>query len=162
MLHPSQQRKVRIYSKSSALTAEATQYPKDTINVVLQTTLSLDVAPVNKNSHQSDNDFDWSEKISLQLSPTELPILVGLLLGYLPKCEFKRPTKGIYIERQVGNIYLKASSGSAKQYQMPIPIGHTFQLSAIAISQLQQQCQLNGDLLIAAVRGACSLYSQNR
>lgn len=150
-------RKVRVYSQSAALTAEATSYPTETINAQQPDTLTLDVAKAISSASGLKPQYDWSNKITLQLSPVELPLLVGVLFGYLPNCEFKRPTKGIHIERQTNNIYMRASNKD-NQASLPIPIGQTYLLSAIATAQLQLQSQLTGDLLLASIRGACSLY----
>jgi len=153
-LSPADQTKVRCFGSTGALTVEATSLHKK--GVVCGDTVNLDVAPKNNNSVQ------WDRKITLQLSETELPILAAVCLGYLPKAQFKRPDKGIIIERQVNKLYICATQGAGNQFSLPVPIGQTFQIASLILIQLQKQTQLNdGSLLIAALRGSSALYKMN-
>lgn len=148
---PADQAKVRCFGSTGALTIEATLLHKK--GVIYGDTVNIDVAPKNSDGVQ------WDRKITLQLSETELPILAAVCLGYLPKAQFKRPDKGIVIERQVGKLYVCATQGAGNNFSLPVPIGQTFQIASLLLIQLQKQTQLNdGDLLIAALRGASSLF----
>jgi len=150
-MHPSEQAKVRCYGSSSALTIEATKLHKN--NVECGDTVNLDVAP------KGDNGVQWDRKITVQLSENELPILAAVCLGYLPKAEFKRPGKGVVVQRQENKIYVSATQGAGNNFALPIPIGQSFQIASLLLIQLQKQTQLyDGDLLIAALRGSASLY----
>jgi hypothetical protein len=150
----SDQPKVRCFGGSAALTVEATWLTRDAGSVA---TINLDVAP-----RQMDS-VDWSRKITLQLSENELPLFAAVCLGYLPKCQFKRPGKGILIERQNSKLFLSASAeGDGNRFSLPIPIGQTFQIGCLALSQLKKQVQLDdADLIIASLRGAAALYLLN-
>ena len=150
-IHPSEQAKVRCYGSSSALTIEATKLHKN--KVECGDTVNLDVAP------KDGNGVQWDRKITVQLSENELPILAAVCLGYLPKAQFKRPDKGIVVERQVNKLYVSATQGAGNNFSLPVPIGQSFQISALVLTQLQKQTELNdGHLLIAALRGSASLY----
>lgn len=150
-LSPVYQAKVRCFGSTGALTVEATLLHKK--GTVYGDTVNLDVAPKDSDRVQ------WDRKITLQLSETELPILASVCLGYLPKAQFKRPDKGIVIERQPNKLYVCATQGAGNNFSLPVPIGQTFQIASLLLIQLQKQTQLNdGDLLIAALRGSSSLY----
>lgn len=77
LLSPSDQPKVRCYGANAALTVEAT--PLMVKGVPDGHTVNLDVAP-----RQGENVI-WAQKITIQLSDTELPILAAVCLGFLPK-----------------------------------------------------------------------------
>lgn len=85
--------------------------------------------------------------------------MAGVCLGFLPKAHFKRSGKGIIIERQAGKLFISATQGSGSAFALPLPIGQTFQVSSLVLAQLQKQTELSdGNLLIAALRGAAALY----
>jgi hypothetical protein len=144
------QQKVRCYGSSAALTVEATSLLVKRVEA--GHTVNLDVAP------RLGEEVIWDRKITFQLSETELPIMAGLCLGYLPKAVFKRPGKGLELNRQAGKIFLSATQGSGAVYALPIPIGSTFLISGLLLLQIQRHTSLTGELVIAALRGACALY----
>lgn len=150
-MDPSTQPKVRCFGSNAALTVEAT--PLLTKGEPTGHTVNLDVAP------RLGENVEWSRKITVQLSDTELPIMAGVCLGFLPKAHFKRSGKGIIIERQAGKLFISATQGSGSAFALPLPIGQTFQVSSLVLAQLQKQTELSdGNLLIAALRGAAALY----
>ena len=151
MSNLSDQEKVRCFGSNAALTIEATKLNRDDDTVP---TVNIDVAPRN------NKNVDWSRKITLQLSEDELPIYASVLLGQLPICEFKRPLKGIRIQRQKSRLYITATAqGDGNAFALPIPIGQTFRISSLVLKQLKLQSELDGDLLIAAIKGAAALYT---
>lgn len=153
-LSPSDQPKVRCFGSNAALTVEAT--PLLVKGVPHGHTVNLDVAP-----RQGENVI-WARKITVQLSDTELPIMAAVCLGYLPKAHFKRSGKGIFIERQPNKLFVSATQGSGNAFALPIPIGQTFQVSSLVLSQLQKQADYSdGNLLLAALKGAAALYKPN-
>ncbi len=150
-ISPADQAKVRCFGSTGALTVEATLLHKK--GKACGDTVNLDVAP------KTNDGVQWDRKITLQLSDTELPILAAVCLGYLPKAQFKRPDKGIIIERQINKLYVCATQGAGNSFSLPVPIGQTFQIVSLLLIQLQKQTQLDdGNLLIAALRGSSSLY----
>ena len=149
--HPASQAKVRCFGSKAALTAEATVLVKD--GTVPQAALNLEVAPRNQDR------INWKSKIVLQLGEDDLPLLCCVCLGYLPKAEFKRPTKGIVVERQPNRLFISATQGSGNCYALPLPIAQTFRLGALAMAQLKKQSEMDDDdLLLASLRGAAALF----
>ena len=148
---PANQPKVRCFGSNAALTVEGTLLLSKGEHV--GHTVNLDVAP------RRGENVDWNRKITIQLSDTELPILASVCLGFLPKAHFKRADKGIIVERQPSKLYIAATQGSGNAFALPIPIGQTFQVSSLLLAQLQKHMELtDGNLLIAALRGAAALY----
>lgn len=144
----SHQRKVKCYGRSAGLCAEQTISPAKRDALPLPT-INLEVAP------RQGAQMDWSRKIVVQLSDSELPQVCALLLGYQRQVELKRPGKGIDIERQAENLFVKATAGAGNLFPLPIGPGDVFRLSALFLEQLQRQSGLtDGALIIAAIRGA--------
>lgn len=147
------QAKFRCFGSKAGLTVEAT--PLLVKGVVSGETVNIDVAPRN------NSEVIWSQKITLQLSETELPLMAAICLGYLPKVHFKRPDKGIVVERQANRMFISATMGSGKVYALPVPIGHVFHISTLILIQLQKHSLVtDSDLIIAALRGAAALYKE--
>lgn len=151
--HPALQPKVRCFGSRAALTAEATVLVKE--GAAPLAVLNLELAP------RDGEHINWKSKIVLQLGEDDLPLLCSVCLGYLPKVEFKRPTKGIVVERQPNRLFISASQGSGNCYALPLPIAQTFRLGALAMAQLKKQSEMDDDdLLLASLRGAAALYQQ--
>ena len=149
--NPRNQPKARCFGRQSALTVEGTRLMKH--DQPVGDTVNLEMAP--KDAHQ----VNWDQKITLQLSESELPVFAALCLGYLQEVEFARPGKGIKIERQANRLFFSASQGQGRQYALPVPIGQVFQITSLVLAQLSKQsCVQDGSLVLAAIRGAASLY----
>lgn len=143
--------KITCFAANGAIQFEATQRHKQGEPVAQ--TISIEMCPV------INRQPNWKAKLSLQLGPDELPIFAAVLLGYLPKCEFKRPEKGIYIERQKGRIYYKGTAGMGNLFQVPVPIGKTYNVSQLVLMQLTNNGASNDSaFVLAGIRGASSLY----
>jgi len=108
-------------------------------------TINLEVAP------RQEGTMLWDQKIILQMSVQELPVLAATLLGYRQSCEFKRQTKGIQIERQQASLFVKASEG--KILALPIVPGDVFRFSSIVLNQLMKSSPCNERLMLTALKG---------
>jgi len=143
------QPKLHLYGHAAALCFEAT-YKKDGF-----ATINIDVAP-----KPDRRQVDWSQKITLQLSSTELVTMTGIFFGFTPKAHFARPDKGIQIERQPGKVYLSASAGSGRIYGLPLTPGDVVRAADFFIARIVEM-SLTKDVsaAIASVRGACALLN---
>ena len=140
--------KVKVFGGQAALCAEAV-FSSQGIP-----TINIEVAP------KQQNTVDWHRKVVIQLSDTELPLVCAVLLGYLNHIHLKRPGKGIEIERQANKLFIRASQGADNIFMLPASIGDTFKLSAMMLARLKQQSGMTEEtLLLAALRGAASLFS---
>ena len=133
------QEKCKCFGNQAGLCAEAvvskSGYP----------TVNLEVAP------RQGNNMLWDQKVILQMSAQELPILAATLLGYRQSCEFKRQTKGIQIERQASSLFIKASEG--RILALPVVPGDVFRLSSIVLNQLMKSSPCNERLMLTALKG---------
>jgi hypothetical protein len=145
----SEQEKVKCFGSKAAICVEGTILEKEGVE-----TINLEIAP-----RQAEN-VDWSRKIVIQLSTSELPQLCAVLMGYLNSLHLKRPGKGIEIERQKGHLYLKASAGMGNMFVLPVQMGDAFRITALSLKQLVKQSGLTDEtLVLAALRGCSSLVN---
>lgn len=101
---------------------------------------------------------DWKNKIQVQVTATELPLLASVMLGFLPVVDLKRSGKGILIERQSTSLFVKASMG--RIHALPIVPGSAFGMSTLVLNQLKKN-HPNTDttLLLAGLRSAAQLVA---
>lgn len=143
--------KITCYASEAGMQVEETQRHKN--GVPIAETVTIEMWPVINRSP------DMKRKISIQLSKDELPIYAAVLLGYLPRCQFKRPDKGIFIERQKGRTYYKGSAGMGNLFQVPVPIGKTFNMSQLVLKQLTSGLQeMSSEFVLAGIKGSSALY----
>lgn len=141
--------KLHLYGAAAAITIEGSS--KQTQDGTYHT-VNLDVAP------KPDDRVDWSRKISMQLSPNELVLLCGILLGYAPNAHFQRPGKGINIERQSQKVFISASAGHGNRFALPLNIGDTQRAADLLVHQLVKGSFTGSvESILATVRGACAL-----
>ena len=100
-------------------------------------TIRLEGAPTKGDASKA---FNWDEKVSIQVTKTELPIVIGVLLGYLPMCEFKNhggeSAKWFYMENQGKNFFFKIGQGTPKRMSVcPIPTVEAYLMGTLALTQ---------------------------
>jgi hypothetical protein len=100
-------------------------------------TIRLEGAPSKGDGTKA---FNWNEKVSIQITKTELPIVIGVLLGFLPMCEFKNhggdAAKWFYMENQGKNFFFKIGQGNPKRMSVcPIPTVEAHLMGIIALTQ---------------------------
>lgn len=145
--------KITCYASNAAVQVEATLRHKDGLPIKGGQTVTIEMCPV------TNQRPEWKTKLSVQLSQDELPIYGAVMLGYLPRCEFKRPNKGIYIERQKSKIYYKGSAGMGNLYQVPVGIGKTFNISQLVLKQMcASMPDAKSDFVLAGIKGSSALY----
>ncbi len=136
------QEKCRCYGSQAVMCVEAVVSRKD------YPTVNLEVAP------RQGNEMLWDQKIVLQMSSQELPLLAATLLGYRMACEFKRKEKGINIARQKENLFVRASQGTI--LALPITPGDVFKFNSIVLNQLMKSSPCNDRLMLVALKGMAS------
>lgn len=111
-LLPENQRKIRCFGAQAALLAEATRLHAR--GGAVGFTANLEVAP------KSDDQFNWTRKVTFQLSEHELPLLTSVFLGFLQKCEFTRSGKAILFERQSAKLFVSATQGAGNLFALSL------------------------------------------
>ena len=151
--HPTQ--RVRAFASSGALCLEVSNTADSTS--VADATLNLKLAAKRKSGEQPD----WNAGIYVRMRSGEMSRLAAVLLGYAPGDEFKRPKKGISIERQQGKLYLRATEQGKATISIPVGVDDAFRLSMLTLSRLQEASGgLDSTLLIASIRGSAALLRQ--
>tara|TARA_R110001592_G_scaffold221139_2_gene475820 strand:- start:27702 stop:28187 length:486 start_codon:yes stop_codon:yes gene_type:complete len=143
-------KKAKCFGNQAALTVEATALLMK--GEPVGSTVNLELA------RRVADGFDWSDKIQFQLSEDELAAFACVLLGYLPRFHFKRPSKGIEVERQTDKLFVRGTAGTGKIFALPLTAGRVFAVSTLVIGQLQSHFDCTDtQVVLASLRGAAAL-----
>lgn len=84
--------------------------------------------------------YDWQNKIAVQLSVKELPLVLGVLMGWLPAYKAdghgEKNDKGFSIERQEGKFFLSMFQKGKKIRALPVPPGDAYCITSLVIRQM--------------------------
>ncbi len=84
--------------------------------------------------------YDWANKIAVQLSVKELPLILGVLMGWLPSYKAEghgeNNDKGFTIERQAGKFFLSMFQKGKKARAVPVPPGDAYCITSLVIRQM--------------------------
>lgn len=120
-----------VYGSKAALCFEPTVTRKG------QPTVTVDAAA--KSGHLQ---YDWANKVRLQLTVTELPVVAATFLGYRGGCEFKNHgpnnDKGISITNQAGEgrVFVRVFASGAN-HPVPVSMPDAYWVSTYLLSQLR-------------------------
>jgi hypothetical protein len=114
----------------------------------------------------SGKEYDWKGKISVQLTKQELPVVIGVLLGYLPSVEYGNhgdKNKGFSIENQGKNFFFKVLEGATKCLMVcPVPIVEAHLMGMLALSQYVKNFEgMSCEAGIMAIKTMCSHMIKN-
>ncbi len=123
-------------------------------------TLCFDIAHA-----KGQKEFDWINKLSIQLTQNELPIFIAFCLGWINEVRFDLhggdAKKWIEFIRQEKHCFNKAGSAHHKMAATPIPYTDLALFGSLAISQyLQNFPCLDGNAALQAI-GAMVNYGSN-
>ncbi|MFO1432581.1 MAG: hypothetical protein U1F76_21010 [Candidatus Competibacteraceae bacterium] len=122
---------VHVYGQAGALCFEADQTRRGCHTVALEAALAT--AP---------RQYGWDKKIRLQLTRAELPQVLAVLLGLLPRCEFKNHGEGNYkgfsVEHQVDRVCVRVFAKGQALRTVPIGLPEAYRVAALFLRQLQQ------------------------
>lgn len=97
-------------------------------------TIAVDAA-----SSTAPKVYDWSKKIRLQLTPSELPILLAVLLGFIPEAEFANHNgKGMKIQHQGKSIFFQLYGKDMGSRSVPVGVSDCFYVTSLCIRQLKR------------------------
>lgn len=124
-------------------------------------------APLANNQQSTQNDepklggntkaYDWPNKVSVQVTKTELPIVVAALLVFLPSCEFGNrgdTAKWFSIENQGKSFYIKVGQASDKRMlHCPVPYVEARLAGMVALSQYAKNFEgMSTDAALEAIK----------
>jgi len=125
-----------VYGKSAALCFTEDETQVSNARPIPTPTVRLDAAMAVR-----DREYDWSEKISVQLTKTELPMVTAVFLGLIPSFEGKnhgpQKTKGFSVNHQGQNLYIEVFNKDQKKRAVRVGPEDAFYVSQILIRQLR-------------------------
>ena len=121
----------RIYGGKAALCVEADETRQH------EPTLRLEVARAT-----GPREYDWTRKLTLQLTRDELPVVAATVLGLLPRCLFKNHgpdnNKGLEIEHQGSHLFIRLFQKDHGVFAVPVGAADSFHLGALCLRPLRQ------------------------
>lgn len=101
-----------------------------------QATVRIEVAQTSGNSRQ----YNWTDKVSIQLSQRELPLVLATLMQWVPKFEGKghgtANEKWFTLENQGPKVFLSVNCKGKAVRGVPIMAGDTYALSTLLMRQM--------------------------
>jgi len=86
--------------------------------------------------------YNWKEKLRVQLTRDELLVVTAVLFGMLPRCEYKNhgqdKSKGFFIEDQGDKLFVKVFSSGAKMKAVPVTPEDAFFVAQICLGQMKK------------------------
>lgn len=90
----------------------------------------------------SARQYDWGNKVRIQMTKAELPAVLAVLLGSSPSCEFKshgpQKDKGFSMERQGAKVFIKVFAKDQGVKAVPVEASDVFYITTLFIRQLQK------------------------
>lgn len=145
---------VHVYGKGNALCLSAD----------ITRSQGLHTVRIEGASSTGPRDFNWSDKISLQFTIKELPFVLALLMGWIPRIQFlahgPNNDKGFSLEIQEGpKIFAKVWQKDRGIRSVPIPQSEIFQIVDLIIKQmLRNSPHLTSDSLLHMCRSVTRGY----
>ena len=122
---------VHVYGSGAALCFEPDQTRRG------DHTIALDAA-----RSTGPRAYDWGGKIRLQMTQPELPVVAGVLLGRIAKCEYGNHgpanDKGFSLENQDGRIFARVFAKGKSPCAVPIGPEDAYRVAALVVRQLRE------------------------
>ena len=101
--------------------------------------------------------YDWGNKIRLQLTRDELPVTTAVLFGWLPRCEYKNHgednSKGFSLEDQGDKLFMRVFARGRQVKAVPIPPEDAFYLAQLFLGQMKKNAPgLTGGEILTTLR----------
>jgi len=110
-------------------------------------TIAIDAA-----TSTGPKQYDWANKIRIQLTREELPVLLAVMLGVLPQCEYKnhgtQNNKGFSVQDQGNQYFVRVFSPEGVR-AVPMTPEDAFRVTAMLIKQMRKNYEglETGDIL---------------
>jgi hypothetical protein len=101
--------------------------------------------------------YDWGNKIRVQLTRDELPVVTAVLFGWLPRCEYKNHgednSKGFSLEDQGDKLFMRVFARGRQVKAVPIPPEDAFYLAQLFLGQMKKNAPgLSGGEILTTLR----------
>lgn len=143
---------VHVYGGKAALCFEADK-----------TKAGFDTVALDAAASSGPRQYNWGNKVRIQLTRGELPVVAAVLIGALPSCEFKshgpNKDKGFSIERQAGGkVFIKVMAANEGVKAVPVMASDIFYVTSLFLRQIQKSHPwLDGPSVMALVRATQAL-----
>lgn len=123
-------------------------------------TVRIEVAEANGNSRQ----YNWADKVSIQLSQRELPLVLATLMQWVPKFEGKghgaTNEKWFTLENQPCKVFLSVNCKGKSARGVPLMAGDTYALCTLIMRQmLLNDPFLSSESLLMLVKTQAAMLS---
>lgn len=99
-------------------------------------TINIESALRENHSDPQNKRYAWKNKTVLQMTKSELPIFVAVMLGYLPSARFdNHDTKYLEVINQNKNFFFKTGGQSRDLHVAPIPTVDAYMFGTAALTQ---------------------------
>lgn len=146
-MNPEDRESVHVYGGKAALCFEADMTKGDV------PTIALDAA-----TSTGPRQYDWNNKLRLQMTRAELPVVTAVLIGAMQRCEFKNHgqdnSKGFSMERQDGGkVFIKVFGKDQPIRAIPVMPADVFYVASLFMRQmLKASPWLDATALISMIR----------
>lgn len=161
-------RMIAAYAKRSALQFKPVgTRVSDSKKFSNQTIMIEGALRVDPNNPQN-KAYDWSNKISIQVTMSELPIVIGVLLGIAPSCEFRshgpNKDKSFNMENQNDKMFVSVIQGGKNAVGVGVPLVDAMQVGHLALAQyLENFPGISSDTALRNISAMCnSLNNVNK
>ena len=128
---------MHIYGNQAALTIEDSR-TRGSENTPGVHTLMIEIARKQSNA----NRYDWDNKLSVQLTESEMPQLLSLLMGWQTNCVFGYHGEGrdkvLNVAHQGKHLYVSMAQGGATAGALSVNAADTFAWSMQLLRQLSR------------------------
>ncbi|OJY94351.1 MAG: hypothetical protein BGP25_05015 [Lysobacterales bacterium 63-13] len=122
---------VKAFGKKAALCVESDVTRRDAPTVRFELATMI-----------SDKNYDWKNKLVIQLTQDEIIEAAAVLFGFAPKVEFRNhgdDAKFLSLEMQPGGLLVRAGNKNANSIRiLPVGVGRTTAMAALLVAQLDK------------------------
>jgi len=127
---PARRDQHKVFGKKAGLTWEADETRQQVATVAVDAALAA-----------GERNYDWANKIRLQLTSKELPMLTAVFLGIRNKFEAQshgeNSNKGMSVERQDKGLFVKVYQGQEGVRPVPVSAEDAFLVGCLLMRQLK-------------------------
>lgn len=110
--------------------------------------------------------YDWSTKVSFQLTVSELPLVFGVLYGFMPRVELNghgaENEKSMSIEDQGGKFFFSMRVRGGTVYAIPSPAKDAFPIMTMLLEQMQKNAPgLPTAQILQIAKRVCDMYQMS-
>lgn len=142
---------IKLYGKSSAFQFSACKTKEGRSTVFIESAMRCN--PNNPN----DKTYQWGDKIMFQATFNELPALIAVLCGYMPKLKMDNhggeSRKFLEIEKQDRNYFFKMGAKDKPLRACPITFIDAHQCALLCLNQYAENFpNLSSNTIVALVK----------